>query len=151
MRISIIRGNVSGFFCGLAVQILYVHYTICCFILLLYLCAYINAAILFLLPRRAIARRRSAEQTSNLSIVRALAKTKYQTRWIIFPTASEVRCYRMLPSTQELRPSPTALWGHWLNHCLLSAPAFRVMFVVLHYPLGTVRQQLSQDHVLQER
>ena len=27
----------------------------------------------------------------------------------------------------------------------------RVMFVVLHYPLGTVRQQLSQDHVLQER
>ena len=27
----------------------------------------------------------------------------------------------------------------------------RDMFVVLHYPLGTVRQQLSQDHVLQER
>ena len=27
----------------------------------------------------------------------------------------------------------------------------RVMFVVLHYPVGTVRQQLSQDHVLQER
>ena len=27
----------------------------------------------------------------------------------------------------------------------------RVMFVVLHYPLGTVRQQLSQDHVLQVR
>ena len=27
----------------------------------------------------------------------------------------------------------------------------RVMFLVLHYPLGTVRQQLSQDHILQER
>ena len=44
-----------------------------------------------------------------LSIVRALAKPKYQMSLIIFPTASEVRCYRMLPSTQELRPSPTAL------------------------------------------
>ena len=51
-------------------------------------------------------------------------KPKYQTSLIIFPTASEVRCSRMLPSTQELRPSPTALRGHWLNHCLLSAPAF---------------------------
>ena len=53
--------------------------------------------------------KRSAEQTSNLSIVRALAKPKYQTRLKSFPTASEVRCYRMLPSTHELCPSPTAL------------------------------------------
>ena len=31
------------FFADLAVQILYVHYNICCFILLFYLCAYVNA------------------------------------------------------------------------------------------------------------
>ena len=43
MRISIIRGNVSVFFADLAVQIRYVHYNICCFILLFYLRAYVNA------------------------------------------------------------------------------------------------------------
>ena len=43
MRISIIRGNVSVFFADLAVQIRYVHYNICCFILLFYLCTYVNA------------------------------------------------------------------------------------------------------------
>ena len=37
------------------------------------------------------------------------------------------------------------------DHVLQERERERVMFVVLHYPLGTVRQQLSQDHVLQER
>ena len=37
------------------------------------------------------------------------------------------------------------------DHVLQERERVRVMFVVLHYPLGTVRQQLSQDHVLQER
>ena len=32
-----------GFFADLAVQIRYVHYNICCFILLFYLRAYVNA------------------------------------------------------------------------------------------------------------
>ena len=41
--LSIIRGNVSFFLADLAVQILYVHYNICCFILLFYLCTYVNA------------------------------------------------------------------------------------------------------------
>ena len=41
MRISITRGNVSDFFADLAVQIRYVHYNICCFILLFYL--HVNA------------------------------------------------------------------------------------------------------------
>ena len=63
----------------------------------------------------------------------------------------------MLPSTQELRPSPTALWGHWLNHCLLSAPAFlwqRVLDNITKHgkEVGSHRNVISQKnatHILE--